>query len=293
MASMSAPRLGSRAPKTAPGRFDARALIWFYALAYALSWAWVIPWAATGHTVYQGSRWPTHLPSLLGPLLAAFAVTAWTGGAPAIRDLVSRMGRWQIGWRWWLAALSPIGFFAAGLAGLALTGNMPTRADFSRFSGIPGSIGLAAMILTVIVVNGFGEETGWRGYALPQLQRRFSPLTATLIVAAGWAGWHIPQFFYLNSYKNFQPAMLAVFAFGLACGAVVATWLYNRSGGSILAVVVWHGLYNALGATKAATSGSGVLASVIWTFVVANAIVLVILELRARRHGAPSVIGPR
>jgi hypothetical protein len=51
--------------------------------------------------------------------------------------------------------------------------------------------------------------------------------------------------------------------------------------------------YNAFGATKAATSGPGVLASVIWTFVVANAIVLVILELRARRHGAPSVIGPR
>jgi hypothetical protein len=89
MASMSAPRLGSRAPKTVPGRFDARALIWFYALACALSWAWVIPWAATGHTVYQGSGWPTHLPSLLGPLLAAFAVTAWTGGTPAIQDLVS------------------------------------------------------------------------------------------------------------------------------------------------------------------------------------------------------------
>ena len=293
MASTSPPRLGRRAAKTTARRFDVRALVWFYALAYAFSWAWVIPWAATGHTVYQGTGWPTHLPSLLGPLLAAFAVTARTGGVPAIRDLVSRMGRWQIGWRWWLAALSPIAFFAAGLAGLVLTGNMSTRADFSRFSGISDSIGLAGMILTVIVVNGFGEETGWRGYALPQLQRRFSPLTATLIVAAGWAGWHIPQFFYLNSYKNFQPAMLAVFVFGLACGAVVATWLYNRSGSSILAVVVWHGLYNAFGASKAATSGSGVLASVIWTFVVANAIILVILELRARRHGRPSVIGPR
>jgi hypothetical protein len=87
--------------------------------------------------------------------------------------------------------------------------------------------------------------------------------------------------------------MLAVFVFGLTCGAVVATWLYNRSGSSILAVVVWHGLYNAFGASKAATSGSGVLASVIWTFVVANAIILVILELRARQHGRPSVIGPR
>lgn len=73
---------------------------------------------------------------------------------------------------------------------------------------------------------------------------------------------------------------------------MVATWLYNRGGGSILVVVVWHGLSNAFGGSKAATSGSGALASVIWTCVVANGIVLVILELRALRHGRACVIGP-
>jgi hypothetical protein len=52
----------------------------FFALAYGISWAWVVPWAVTGHTVVQGRGWPTHFPALLGPLLAAFIVTAWWGG---------------------------------------------------------------------------------------------------------------------------------------------------------------------------------------------------------------------
>ena len=77
--------------------FSARALVAFFALTYALSWSWVIPLAATGSTVYPGKVWPTHFPTLLGPMVAAFAVTARTVGRHGVRDLVRRMGRWRIG----------------------------------------------------------------------------------------------------------------------------------------------------------------------------------------------------
>jgi uncharacterized protein len=275
------------------GQFALRRVVGFFVLAYALSWAWTIPWAMTGHTVYQGRGWPTYLPGLLGPLAAALVVTARTAGRVGVKDLMSRMRRWRIGWRWWLAALSPVGFLAVGLIALGASGDVPARGGFAQFSGIPSALGLAGVALTMVVVGGLGEETGWRGYALPQLQRQFSPLTATLIVAAGWAGWHIPLFFYLDSYKSFRAPMVPVFVFGLACGAVVATWIYNRTGGSILAVAVWHGAYNMVGATKAATAGSGALSAVIWTLVVAHAVALLYLERRAHRLGRPSVIGPR
>jgi membrane protease YdiL (CAAX protease family) len=265
----------------------------FFGLAYLFSWAWVIPWAATGHTVYQGQGWPTHLPSLLGPLLAAGAVTAWTGGRVAVHDLIGRMRRWRIGWRWWLAVLSPLGFFVIALGVLAAAGaDLPARNDFARFSGLPAGLGILGTALVITLVNGFGEETGWRGYALPQLQHRFGPITATLIVAVGWAGWHIPQFFFLHSYEGFSAPMVPVFVFGLACGAVVLTWLYNRTGGSILAVAVWHGIYNATGATKAATAGAGTIAALMWTFVVVYALVLLTMEWRARRRGRPSILAP-
>ncbi|MDQ2749690.1 MAG: CPBP family intramembrane metalloprotease [Actinomycetota bacterium] len=271
-------------------RFDPRPVVTFFALAYAISWAWVIPWAASGHTVAQGQGWPTHLPSLLGPMLAAFVVTAFTTGRDGIRDLLIRMVRWRIGWRWWAIVLSPLAFFFLVLGVLTAAGaDLPPRGDFARFSGVSAGLGVVGVALIIALVNGFGEETGWRGFALPQLQRRFGPIAASLIIAVLWAGWHIPQFFFLKSYQDFSIAMLPVFVFGLTCGAVLWTWIYNRTG-SILAVAAWHGLYNMTGATKAATGGSGVISAAMWTFVVVAALALLHADRRARRAGRPSIL---
>jgi uncharacterized protein len=274
--------------------FNAWSLLAFFAIAYVVSWAWLIPLALTGDTVFQGRGWPTHFPSLLGPLVAAFIVTAWTTGRHGVRDLLRRMGRWRIGWRWWLAALSPLAFLCLALGVIAASGGaLPEAGGFAQFSGLPSGLGVVGVALLIVVVDGFGEETGWRGYALPELQKRFSPLTSTYILAGCWAGWHIPQFLALHSYRGFSAGTGVGFLFGITCGAVVATWLYNRTGGSILAVVVWHGIYNVVSGTKAATGGSGVIAAVVSTLIIVQALVLVGLEIRAGRHGSPSVLGPR
>jgi membrane protease YdiL (CAAX protease family) len=164
---------------------------------------------------------------------------------------------------------------------------LPSAADFGQFSGIP-AIGLVGVLL-LIVFGAVGEETGWRGYALPQLQRRFSPLTSSLILAVLWFGWHLPQFFVIATYRNSSPVQYVGFFLGLTCGAVILTWLYNRSGGSILLVALWHGLYNLVSGTQAAT---GMLAAVVTTLVMIQAVVLIVLELRARRRGRPSILGP-
>ncbi|HEY1279041.1 MAG TPA: CPBP family glutamic-type intramembrane protease, partial [Acidimicrobiales bacterium] len=162
-----------------PEKFNARPVVAFFVLAYVLSWAWVLPWAATGHTVIQGQGWPTHLPSLLGPMLAAFIVTARTTGRRGMADLLARMARWRIGWRWWLLVLSPFAFCLVVLAGMVAVGaDVAARADFARFSGLPDWLGIVGVVVVVTLVNGFGEETGWRGYALPWLQGRFSPFAA-------------------------------------------------------------------------------------------------------------------
>ena len=272
---------------------NARALVAFFALSFALSWAWVIPLAATGHTVFQGRWWPTHFPALLAPMLAAFIVTARTRGRTGVHDLLRRMGRWRIGWRWWLMALSPLCFLGVAIAAVAATGgSLPAAREFAQFSGLPSTLGIVGVALAITVIDGFGEETGWRGYALPQLQKRFSPLTATLIVAVAWAVWHIPQFVALDSYAGFSTGTAIGFLFGLTCGAFVATWLYNNTGGSILAVAVWHGVYDTAAGTAAATEGSATVAAVVSTLIMVQAFVLVGLEVRARRHGSRSILSP-
>jgi CAAX protease family protein len=275
-------------PARSGPRFDIRGLLGFFVLAYALSWSWLIPLAAAHLVVRRGAGWPTHLPALLGPAIAAVAVTAWTVGRPGVLDLAARIARWRVPLRWWLVAVSPVVFLGLALIVMAAAGKaLPSAGDFGRFSGI-GAIGLAGVML-IVFVGALGEETGWRGYALPQLQRRFSPLASSLILAVLWFGWHLPQFLVIATYRDSSPVQYVGMFLGLACGAVVLTWLYNRSDGSILLVAVWHGLYNIVSGTQAAT---GLLAAVVSTLIMIQAVVLIVVDLRDRRRGRPSVLGP-
>jgi membrane protease YdiL (CAAX protease family) len=279
-----ADRQPSRPARVGPARLvAARPLLWFFVLAYGLTWAWWLPLALTGQTVTRGDGWPTHFPGLLGPALAAVLVTAATGGSAGVGELLGRMGRWRIGLSGWLLAASPLalGAIAVLLVGLAGQG-WPKPAELGRYSGLP-TLGLVVVWLLVVVANGWGEETGWRGYAQEQLQRRRSALTATLVVAVLWAAWHAPMFAVLDSYQSLGLAALPGFFLGLTCGAVVLTWVYNRCGHSILAAAVWHGCYNLAVATQAS---QGTVAAVVTTVVMVWAIVLVVLEVRANRRGA-------
>jgi membrane protease YdiL (CAAX protease family) len=145
-------------------------------------------------------------------------------GPAGVRDLGARLARWRVPGRWWLAAVSPLVFLVLGLAAVAAAGQPPPDlVGFGRFSGIP-AIGLG-WVLLLIFVGALGEETGWRGYALPQLQRRFSPLAGSLILAVVWFGWHLPQFWVIATYRDLAPVQYVSMFLGLACGTVVLTWL--------------------------------------------------------------------
>ena len=274
----------------APGRGALSAVAAFVALACLLSWAWVVPQVVAGLTVRPGQGWPTHFPALLGPLLASLAVTGWFYRRTGLRDLVRRMLRVRVGWRWWLAAVSPLGILAVGLGVQRLLGQpWPTPTAFGRISGVPAAWGVVGVAVVIFVVNGFGEEAGWRGFAVAHLQTRFSPLVSALLVVPPWALWHVPQFALLESFRGFSPAVVVGWVLGLTCGSVVLTWLYNRSGGSIPIVAVWHTLYNIVGGTEAA---QGFLAAFVATVIMAGALALVGAHLWARRRGGRSPLEP-
>lgn len=100
------------------------------------------------------------------------------------------------------------------------------------------ALGLAALPLWILTF-GIGEETGWRGFALPRLQRGRSALSATIILWVFWALWHLPLFFY-----SYEASILPGFLIGLLAGAITLTWLYNSTSGTILLVALWHGTFN-------------------------------------------------
>jgi CAAX protease family protein len=244
-----------------------RSISRYVTLAYLLSWACWLP-ILLAHRVVHVGGWPTHLFGLWGPGLAAI-VTAGLAGRGRVRALVAGMTHWRIG-AWWLVALSPLVLLAVGLFATGSSGT-----DTWRINGFPiwGPVGVLALL---VLVNGLGEETGWRGYLQPALQRRMRPLFAMLLVALVWAGWHAPLFAIMEGYRGFTAGTLIGFFIGLASGAIVLGWLYNRTG-SVLAVAVWHATYNLASASVAARGPAAALAT---TAVILAAVVLVVADLR-------------
>jgi uncharacterized protein len=88
----------------------------------------------------------------------------------------------------------------------------------------------------IAVIAPIGEEYGWRGYALPRLQRVMTPLNASLLIGVVWVVWHVPSAFMpgtsLYVLLLFLPLMLA--------GSMLYTWLFNATGGSMLVIVLAH-----------------------------------------------------
>lgn len=176
-------------------------LLAFFTLSYALSWCVFVPLALQAQSVLSGLPAWLHLLAAYGPLLAAFITALAFEGAAGARRLVSQMTRWRIGWGWWLAAVaSPLLFFVGAVLLSRLFGSPAELTAFGRIAELPGlsrQAGWAVWILTF----GLGEETGWRGFALPRFQQRYSARTATLILGLLWAAWHAPTFFYTTNSR--------------------------------------------------------------------------------------------
>jgi membrane protease YdiL (CAAX protease family) len=237
-------------------------LITYFALAYGLAWALAVPLALSAQGLLR-LRLPRalHYLTLFAPLLAAFATEALTRGRPGLADLIRRMRRWRVGWTWALVALSPLALYGlAAVFAFVRTGGAPGIAALGHVNFLP-PLGLAALLFWVFTA-GLGEETGWRGFALPRLQARHSALGASVLLGLLWAGWHLPYFFYLPGYVVLGAAGAPGFVMSLLAGAVLLTWVYNGSRGSILAVAVWHGAFNYVTASAAAADLVAMVASI-------------------------------
>jgi len=249
--------------------FQKHTLLGYFILAYAISWAIGIPLAliAQGKLNWQLPFYLHYLYSY-GPMLAALIMTGVTKGKSGIKDLFKRLINWHMHPIWWIVAFSPVlGYLIIVTIQWFIQG---TWADFSllgEVSFLPNLV-IGALFLWILV-SGVGEETGWRGYALPRLQQKMNALSATVILGLLWAVWHIPLFFY-----TFDPSIAVGWFFGLLCAAIVFTWLYNSTKGSLLAVALWHATFNYVTSSKA---GAGLGAIILSILVMVWAVALIFI----------------
>jgi membrane protease YdiL (CAAX protease family) len=233
----------------------------FFSLAYLISWSWWVPLALRGEVVRAGAGWPTHLPGLAGPAVAAVLVTAILDGRRGLRDLGRRVVRWRVGWWWWVVVAATFGLAGLGAVQALVTGDdVPSLADFTRYTGV-GSIPPVAVVALVLVLNGLGEETGWRGFAVERLIREHDLRWTALLVGVGWAGWHLPFFWLVDTFRSFGPLALGWFVSMLAASVVLAH-MYCAGRHSVLLVAAWHTAFNFTSATEATGAVVGTVMSI-------------------------------
>jgi membrane protease YdiL (CAAX protease family) len=202
----------------------------YFALTLTLSWSVWIPalLTQTGLGVILGS---------FGPALAAAVVTRLRGHS--VRSWLRGSLDPRTDLRWYVAALGvPLAWAGVIVVGLGLwTGSV----DTARLAGLARQ--LPAALLFVMLVGGGNEELGWRGFALPVLQKRTDALTASVIIGLVWAVWHLPMFVF--GFMSYGPlSAVPAYIVNVVGISVVFTWLYNKSGPSILPAVVLHGMNN-------------------------------------------------
>jgi membrane protease YdiL (CAAX protease family) len=198
-------------------------LVACFVLAYALTW-WVYPLLRFSPLL--------GLFGLFGPALAAIIVTGITDGRAGVKALLGRTVRWRVPLRWYLVALGVPAALALMAAGLYVLVGPGTSITLGRLSALD-------FVLVILVV---GEELGWRGYALPKLLEKRSPLTASLIMGVLWWAWHLPTFFIPGTPQFRQP--IVAFLVLTTAYSILLSWLFLHTVGSVLLPTLCHGAIN-------------------------------------------------
>jgi membrane protease YdiL (CAAX protease family) len=243
------------------------ALAAYFFVAYVVSWSIAVPLALQAQgVVSERLPWSLHYLTMFGPAAAALLI------ARLLREPAGTEPRSVApGIVWWAVGFgSPLLLFVGALIAARIAGQTsPTWTSLGHVNYLP-DVGLAAWGLWLLTA--LGEEVGWRGFALPRLQRTHSAMSSTLLLAIGWAGWHLPAFFYVPSYTAMGLRTLPGFFLGVLAGAIVLTWLYNSSGGSVFAAALWHASFNFV---TASPNAGGLVAAVTSTLVMVWAIVVI------------------
>ena len=204
----------------------------FLVLAFALSW-WAWPLAVLNPA--------SSAQVSFGPIIAAFLVAAVAGGRRQVVRLLRAVARWRVPWSRYVVALAGPFLVTGVIAVLAIAFGVVSPASVGEAFGWSTWSAVPLLFATTALLGGpLFEEVGWRGFLLDELQRRRTVLVSTAVVALVWAAWHLPL---LISEPTGQrpPLPFLVWVLGQA---VVLTWIYNISAGSVLLAILFHTAVN-------------------------------------------------
>ena len=259
---------------------SATTLLRRHQLAAFLAGSVALGWLVT----YLSAQLPSSSPLL--PLIAipvsyipaALAVLAIVvvGTTQDKRRFRSSLTTLRFGWRWVAFALLLPAIHLIGIAiGVAAGGSVSLHPEMLA-------------LLPLFLLTNFGEEIGWRGYALPRLQERMSPLVAAILVGLVWAVFH-----WVALLGNRDNAMgyVVVATVQLVGMSVILGIVFNNARQSVLAVTLVHAAYDTVSIGVAPLAETGVP---LFAFASSAALTclaaftLVLITGRSLRLGRPS-----
>jgi len=168
------------------------------ALALAIFSNWLL-----ANNIFSSASQPIHVVLLaVLTLLPAWIFFNTRSRLKGLQDLLNSLTRWRINPFWFVVALLLMFILAAsGVLLTSLITGKPLSSWLSSFGSNPTFRHLAPTFLATALYGGpLGEEGGWRGFALPRLQKRFDPLLASVWLGLLWALWHLPL--HMTGYYN-------------------------------------------------------------------------------------------
>ena len=210
-------------------------LIAFFTMTFAITWGILGLYifaseAMVGLFGNLTGQHPLFYLAVYAPAIAALAVILCRQGIEGIMGFLSRLLLWRASIYWYgmLILVVPLVFYVSALF---KPGVLDTFFPFASAAAYVSA-------LFFMAIKGPIEEIGWRGLALPLLQRRMAPIWAALVLGVVWAVWHLPAFM-LSSTPQSAWALTPFFMGTLAL-SVIVTPLFNHSRGSILLPAFFH-----------------------------------------------------
>jgi uncharacterized protein len=227
----------------------------FFVLAIAGTWLFQLPMvlSSDGLGVFQYQvPFPIFvtlflLSSFAGPTLGAVVVTQALDGRGGVARFFRRYGLWRVGILPYLLVL-----FGFPIIWLVATCSQLGIAPLQALAAQPLSFFttyLPALLIFPALIT-WGEEPGWRGFALTRLQERHSPLVAALVVGLVHGIWHLPNFLMVagpTAAGPFNPVNFAINTALIVAVSFIFAWVFNNARQSILIAVLIHASFNAAG----------------------------------------------
>ncbi len=196
------------------------------------------------------TSWPYYV-GVSSPTISAVLLSALFGGLEGIKTLFRGLIRpFRLGWLFVALLTFPTGLLVLGLIERSFFGNSVAHAIDIHAILVSSPLTLVTTAHILVDPGPWGEETGWRGFALPRLLSRFSPLTAAITLGVIWGIWHAPGF--LASGLTQSKYNFGWFLIAITCVSIFMTWIYiNANRNFLVAGFIPHAMNNLMGSSNA------------------------------------------